>query len=229
MTACSKEGATEWTELASRLPDTGGMSTALAYCNQASTANFVMKLQAYVDGTTNQVNMNYAVVKLTAVPAAFSSGTSHIALWKWLANTSNQVTFDQTALLMYAYDSQTGTSITGWKNTLRWSDLSAKYTEWGSTSVAAFLARVNIIVNLKDPNGEYDVLELAHYTTSTGALIGQVDALLPIFAANPNDYATDSSGGNRAARLKALHPFASQASQNLTSAQYQTMSQNYCF
>jgi hypothetical protein len=228
MTACSNSNDTSSYDLASRDIDSSGSNSYLAYCNQGSAANYTVKLQAYVASSTNQINYNYAVMRLSSVPSTFTGGTSHFALWKWYADSSNAVTFNQTALQFYVYDTSTGDAITGWINTLKWSDISAKYASSGLT-VANFLARLNIIVYLDDPNAQYDVLELASYTTSTGALIGQLDMLLPVFAANPNDYATEANGSARAARLKALHPFASQASAGLTSAQFQTMSQNYCF
>jgi hypothetical protein len=232
MTACSQKNDETSTDSASRgvVDSTNDANAAkLAYCNQGANSDFTIKLQAYVNGTTNQVNMNYAVLRLASAPSTFVGGTSHFALWKWLANTSNAVTFDQTALRFYAYDNQTGSQLTGWMTTLRWSDISTYYTTWGSTSLSTFLARINIVVELNDPSAAYDVLELAHYTTSTGALISQLDILLPMFAANPNEYAIDTTGGTRAARLQALHPFKLQASQNLTSAQYQAMAQTYCF
>lgn len=207
--------------------DTGTAGAAnLAVCNQRSGTDMTAKLKVYQSGNT--INNNYIYVRMTNLPTSFKSGSNYIAMWKWLANTSGATYLDSSALNFALIDSTTGKSLTGWVTTLRWSDVKTAAAGLGITDPQTFFNRVNILVNLNDAAGEYDVLKISNYNASTNQAESQLDVLIPMFYANPNNYAIDN-GGTRAGVLQNLHPFAAQKAQGWTSAQFQAMSNNYCF
>ncbi|WP_374029040.1 hypothetical protein [Bdellovibrio bacteriovorus] len=228
LTACGSSNQMASTDLSSRVPSTSGStSKPLAYCNQAN-GEVSAKLKVYTE-SSNSVRMDLVYVRLTALPTSFKNDNSYITMWKWLANSSGSTYLDNTALRFFLIDVSTGKALTDWKTTLRWSDVVTTASALGITDVQTFFNRVNILVDLKDANGEYDVLKIANYDVSTNKAITQTDALLPMFYANPADYAVESNGFARAQALQGLHPFASYTNQGFSSAQFQSMANNFCF
>lgn len=231
LTACGAEQVAN-TDLSSRTPvATVGDATTkhLAYCNKGAGNDIAAKLKTYQESTTNNIRMDLVVLRLTSLPSTFTSDSSYFTMWKWLANNSGYTYLDQTSLSFILIDSVTGQAVTNWRTTLRWSDVSTAASKLEITDPQTFFNRMNIIVDLKDVAGEYDVLKISNYSVSTNKAIGQMDALLPLFAANPADYSVEPTGGARASVLQALHPFKDLVGQNWSSSQYQSMSNNFCF
>lgn len=199
---------------------------SLAYCNQGSGSEITGKMKVFVD-SANYVRMEYVYLRLTALPATFKSGNSYISLWKWLANPTGYSSLDSSPLSFALMNPTTGQYLTSWKTTLKWSDVSTIASGMGYTDPQTFFNNVNILVDLKDPNGQYDALKVANYDSSTNKAVNTMDALLPLFAANPKDYANDN-GSVRASVLQNLHPFKASAGQ-FTTQQYQAMANNFCF
>lgn len=230
LTACGSSnqiaGSTDSSSRDSATSTTDATSKALAYCNQGSANNITGKLKVFVD-SSKYVRMEYVYLRLTALPATFKSGSSYISLWKWLANPSGYTNLDTSALNFALMNPSTGQYLTGWMTAMKWSDVVNVASGMGYTDPQNFFNNVNILVDLKDPNGDYDVLKVANYDSSTNKAINTMDALLPLFAADPAAYANDN-GATRAGVLQALHPFKSSAGQ-FTSSQYQSMSNNFCF
>lgn len=229
LTACgSSKNAVGTSDFSSRSTDTSTSSKPLAYCNQVTGTEISAKLKTYTDSSST-VRMDYVNVRLTAIPSNFEDSTTYIAMWKWLANSSGNTYLDSTALKFILVNASTGQAITGWKNTLRWSDVSAIAKNMSYSDAATFFANVNILVDLKDANGEYDVLKITNYSVSTNKAVSQADALLPLFYANPADYAYESTGAGRAQVLQDLHPLKNYANQGFSAAQFQSMTNNFCF
>src|SRR5690606_25010724 len=100
LTACGAEQVAN-SDFSSRTPVTtvGDATTKhLAYCNKGSGNDISAKLKAYQESTTNNIRMDLVVVRLTSLPSTFTSDSSYITMWKWLANTSGHTYLDQTAL-----------------------------------------------------------------------------------------------------------------------------------
>ncbi|WP_413557838.1 hypothetical protein [Bdellovibrio sp. HCB209] len=229
LSGCGSSGA-QSTDFASREATssvTDADRKALAVCNSTAGTNLSVKQMAYTEG--NNYRMDLVWVKLTALPTDFSSGTSYISMWKWLANANGSVYLDSAAVPVALYDTQTKKFITNWGTSIKWTDISAMALSMGYSSPTSFFGRVIVLANLKDSGGEFDVLKVTVYNTSTNKAINEVNSLLPLFAANPNAYATESTGVTRAAVLQKLHPFYTYKSTGYTSSQYQGMAQNYCF
>lgn len=232
LSACAPRGSDSSSmDQSSRLPEPNGTSStkALAYCNQAAGTDITAKLRAYVDPSSGIVRMDYMVLRLTALPASFSSGSSYISMWKWLSNASGNTYLDSTPLNFMILNPKTGLALTNWKTTVRWADVSTAASSLGYSDAQSFFNAMKIVVDLKDTQGEYDVLRISSYDVSTNQSLSQVDALMPLFYANPADYAFEPNGSARSSALQALHPFKSQASSGYTSAQFATMSNGYCF
>lgn len=102
-------------------------------------------------------------------------------------------------------------------------------TSMGATDPQSFFNKVTILVDLKDTNGDYDVLKITNYDIKTNVSLSATDSLIPLFHANPADYAVESSGVARAQVLQGLHPFKSYANQGLTADQFASMANNFCF
>ncbi|MEK2644808.1 hypothetical protein [Bdellovibrio sp. BCCA] len=231
LTACGSSNQVGSSDLSSRVTPTGNTSSStkpLAYCNQASGSDITAKLRAYVD-SSNNVRMDYAYARLTALPATFKSDQTYIAMWKWMTNTSGATYLDPTPLQFLVANASTGQVLTAWKTTLRWSDVVTIASGMGITDPQTFFNSVNILVDLKDTQGEYDVLRISNYDLSTNKMLNQVDGLLPLFYANPADYAFEATGATRATVLQNLHPFKNYKDQGYSAAQFTSMAQGLCF
>jgi hypothetical protein len=229
LTACGASKQVGALESSSRIIDTTTTGAKpLAYCNQATGTEINAKLKAYTD-SSNTVRMDYVYVRMTSLPANFKSDSTYISMWKWLSNTAGNTYLDSSALKFILVNASNGQALTGWKNTLRWSDVSSIASGMGIEDAQAFFDKVSILVELKDAQGEYDVLKITNYDMTTNKSLSQTDALLPMFYANPADYAKESSGADRAQVLQGLHPFKNYANQGFTSAQFQSMAANLCF
>ncbi|WP_413575160.1 hypothetical protein ACLVWU_12820 [Bdellovibrio sp. HCB290] len=229
LTGCGPSGA-QSTDFASReviTSTTDADNRALAVCNSTSTAGLAARQMAYSEG--NNYRMDLVWVKLTTLPAGFSSGASYISMWKWLANSNGATYLDSTSVPLALYDTQTKKFITSWGTSINWKSISSLALSMGYAEPAYFFGRVIILANLKDTNGEYDVLKVTAYNTSTNKAITEINGLLPMFPANPAAYATESSGVARASVLQKLHPFYSYKNSGYTTSQYQDMAKNYCF
>ncbi|UYL09555.1 hypothetical protein B9G69_003085 [Bdellovibrio sp. SKB1291214] len=230
MTGCGSSGAQSSSDFASR----GVISSvsesdkkALAVCNQTTGSDLAARQMAYTEGSSYRMDLVW--VKLTTLPSDFASGTSYISMWKWLANSNGSTYLDSTAVPVALYDTQTKKFITNWGTSIKWTEISSMALAMGYSSPTSFFGRVTILANLKDTNGEYDALKISVYSTSTNKAINEINGLLPLFSANPNAYAVESSGAARATVLQKLHPFYTYKSAGYTTAQFQSMAQNYCF
>lgn len=232
LTACgSGKNQTGSTDFSSRTPppaDIGTSSKAIAYCNQGTGSEIKMKMKVYKD-TSNAIKMDFVYVRVTSLPANFKEGKTYISMWKWLSNTSGYTYLDPASLQFILLDSSTGQALTGWKNTLFWSDVVTIASGMGITEAQAFFDRVNILVDLKDAQGEYDVLKITNYDSSTNKPVSQTDALLPLFYVNPTDYARETTGSARSQVLQELHPFYNHTNQSYTTEQFASMANDFCF
>lgn len=231
VTACGSKKESGTTDSSSRIvnvPTTQASGTKpIAYCNLGTGSEISAKLKAYSDG--NSFNMNYVLLRLTSLPANFSSNVSYISMWKWLANSSGATYLDGTALNFMLVDAASGKALTSWKKTLMWKDISSIAESKSITDPKVFFESVTILVDLKDAAGDYDVLKITNYDLSTNTSLSQMDVLLPLFHANPADYALESNGAARSGVLQNLHPFKSYASQGFSASQFQTMANDLCF
>ncbi|MGZ3745375.1 MAG: hypothetical protein ACXWRE_09040 [Pseudobdellovibrionaceae bacterium] len=228
LTACGAQKATDSESFASRTPVTStssSSSSALLYCNQKSQDGVTAKVMVYTD-SANQVRNDYMKVKFTQLPAGFFTG-DYIEFFRWQANTSNQVYLDP-APLQARFEAANGTVLTSFSPVIYWGQVSSLAASAGFNDVNSFFQNVHLVVDVRDPQANFDVLKMAMYSSSSNANTVNMDILMPAFSASPSDYANDN-GGTRASVLQVLHPFASMINQNWTATQFQSMSNGFCF
>lgn len=227
MVACGSNQADSY-NLSSRVVDSNTGSKSVAICNEGSSSSTALKLKASTNSAGTAYRMDQVFMKLTTVPSGFTAGTDYFNFWRWMASSSNSTYIDPTPLSFYLYDTQTNQAVTGVRNSLKWSDVSGTASTWG-VDAAGFFQRVILVIDVRDANGEFDVIKTARYNLSSNALAESIDTLLPLFYANPSDYAYESNGTTRASSLTALHPFKSMIGQGWSTSQFVSASNSYCF
>lgn len=228
LAACGQAGDNS-ADLASRTPGTNtgsGSSKPVAICNKASGSGMTAQLKAAYNSTTGQYRFDSVLMKISNVGSNFVSGTDYINLWRWMANPTSTY-LDQVPLNFYVYDTVTNQYITGQRSAVSWAELSPWASKWGVSAEGLF-QRIAFIVDVRDANGEFDALKITTYTSS-GSLSSSMDMLLPLYYANPADYAYESNGTARASVLQNLHPLKSMAGQGWSSSQFQSVANSYCF
>jgi hypothetical protein len=227
LTACGAQKVDgSGSDLSSRTPVMTTTSSApVLYCNEKSQDGITAKVMVYTD-SANQIRNDYMKVKFTQMPAGFSTG-DYIQFFRWQANSSNQIYMDPTPV-QARFESLNGTVLTNFSSVIHWDQVSSLAASSGMSDVSTFLQNVRLVVNIRDPQANFDVLKVAMYSKTDNANIVNMDILMPTFSASPADYATDS-GSTRSASLQALHPFAGMINQAWTSAEYQAMGNSYCF
>ncbi|MGZ3779751.1 MAG: hypothetical protein ACXVCY_03885 [Pseudobdellovibrionaceae bacterium] len=201
----------------------------LAYCNRSAGTDINFKLRSYTD-SSNVQRLDFAYLRMISLPQNFKSDQTYITMWRWQSTSSGTSTLDTTPLQFMLLDSTKGNAaLTGWVTTLRWNDIVTTASGLGITDVQTFFDRVNILVDIKDPNGQYQAIKVTNYDLSSNKAVNQTDALLPMFYVNPADYALDPQGNPRSQVLQSLHPFANNLNQGYTTTQFQTMANSFCF
>lgn len=226
MIGCGSSKSSNSQDFASR--NTGVTTTqskSVAYCNQGSSSQMKMNLAAFDDNGT--ILPNLVKAKLTQVPSGFESNSGFIQIWKWKANSTGATYIDPTPVSFYMESIDLGMAVTNNSTFIRWADLSQLATSLQTNNATDFFKKVRFIVDLKDTLGEYDALKVVYYD-QTGKMMDQFDMLIPIFSANPTDYAVEADGSIRAQILQALHPFQNQVTQGWSASHYQTLANDYC-
>lgn len=227
LSACSGGGGAGTTDLASRasVTDTSSLIN-YAQCNSGSSSTGALTMRMAVYKEFGVIRSDLMQVKLTALPSDFATSGAYIKFYRWQANTSGSTYLDNTALNIKIVNPNTGALILANGSYVRWSDLSTAASGLGYTSPTSFLTNMIIIADTRDPMAQFDVLMAVVYNAD-GSKKDTVNALMPLFAADPTVYANDN-GGTRNASLQALHPFKDKVGQGWTATDYQTWSNNFC-
>ena len=232
MTACgsAKQSSSGSDDLASRSTgsDVTQSANKFAYCNAGSATNFKANIMAYMD-TAGNVRYDYMKVKWTTIPSHFSNEATYFNMWRWKANSSGQTYIDPTPVEFRLEYIATGNPVTGWRNNLSWTELKSIAAKHNFSNALDLFKYVRAVVNIKDTAGEYDVLKIALYNKSNNTLVEQMDVLMPIFSANPSDYAVESNGASRPSVLRNLHPYNSMQSQGWSTSHYVSLANSNCF
>lgn len=204
---------------------TSSTSSSLLYCNQKSQGGLTAKLMVYTD-TANHLRPDYLKLKFTEMPASFESG-DYIQFFRWQANTSGQVYLDPVPT-QARFETLDGQILTSFSPVIYWGQVADIASRSGMSSVSTFLQYVRLVIDIRDPQGSFDVLKVAMYKRADNSNTLNMDMLMPAFSASPSDYAVEG-GAPRASQLQALHPFAGMGDQAWTAAQYQSMATTFCF
>jgi len=230
MTACGTEKQMSSSDFASRTTGAVAATTdqstkPLAYCNKGTSSLMSANLGIFTRG--DQIASDKIYVKITNVPAAFSQSQNYIQFFGWQTNSSGYSSGADHALYFDIIDMTTNTYLAQNKKSLYWTDLQALAQRVQTTNPADFFKKVRILVNLEDPDAELDVLRMDYFDMNN-AKVDRLDALLPIFSADPTQYAVDSNGMARPSNLQALHPFKSMIGQGWSANKFKSEAQKFC-
>ncbi|MFN8790350.1 MAG: hypothetical protein ACK5Y2_02730 [Bdellovibrionales bacterium] len=173
----------------------------IAYCNEAMTPNLSYRILA--QSLNGVPDPSWVQMRILGLPAGFENSTTFLQFWKGQATTDTTVTFHPTPVVFSLFDTQSQTYIRNNISALRWSEVQ---TLIAGASPAAFFSRVILVMNLQDTTGQFQVLNATSYLTASNQAQERLDALLPTFFANPQDYAFKSTGAPRESVLRNLHP-----------------------
>ncbi len=210
-------------------------SKPAAFCNEATNSWMTADLMVFQDASGYFRN-EFVKLKFKSLSSSFpvSSGSIFLRFFRWKASTSGETYLDSTPLKFRVASISGGMSLTGYIDALRWSDLKeyAKDKGIALNNINDFMNYFYLVIDLKDPLGDYDALKVAAYqVVGSGAQIianSEINGLIPAFYANPTDYATDQDGQPRPAVLQDLHPF-NNADSSWTNTHFLTELQGYCF
>lgn len=229
LTACGASKQESSTDLASRSPNgTTDTTKAWAQCNSGTSMNGLMKvnLAAYYEGANVRNDLMY--VRIANLPSDFESAGNYLQMFRWQANTSGSTYTDPTPLSFKIVNPANGAVIVQSRTSVKWTDVSTVASGMGYSDAASFFKKVWLLVDLRDPGANFDVLMTAIYLNNSTQYRDYANTLLPIFAADPAAYATDLDGSARNPALQALHPFKDKLNQGWTKADFQSWANNFC-
>lgn len=235
MMACgsSKSGdGFDEASLASTTPDGNQNSTdALAVCSQdgSQVSDFEVRLQQYVD-PYGQSRNDLVRLKITKAPSSWQSSNLDLAIYRWTASPSGDVSADKTPL-NYQFEKR---AIGGFQlitNTVyryfNWSDIvqMGKFANISTSTAQSFFNSVTLLVDVKDTSNAYQALQVVLFD-SNGVISKKVDVLIPTFQADPVKYNADT---RHPQVLRQLHPLKHLAGQNWSQANYDQFAKAFCF
>lgn len=188
-----------------------GVKTQLAECNKASDSNLSFNTAAAKD-QSGQINPEYVKVKFNFINANITKSGNVLKFFKWRV-TGGQSVLDQTPLNVATYDFSTGQTNSS-----------------AVTSIPAdqFNGQYGVYVQLNDPSQVFQVLKVVAYD-STGAVIGNLNTLIPVYAANPTEYALNPDGTARSVGLQQLHSLYGTTKTFASALEYKQYFDQYCF
>lgn len=222
-------------EFESRAPGalvaTQSSDRAFAYCNtrQSISGQFSTILKSYQD-SSGRINYQFMNMKFSKVPNDFKDFPSFLEIWRWQKNSQGKKYIDSAVPVYFKLvDTSTGVDLTSYMYFLRWQELNTIASKLGISKPEDFFQRVRLFLDLRDPQGQFDAINVVYYDQA-GSTIDQLDMLLPIFDADPKIYANDPDGGTRDSELMALHPFYSRylAGEQWNVKTYQTWANDLC-
>lgn len=201
-------------------------SEALAYCNAGNQNGFTANITSYVN-TDNSIRPDYIRMKITQIPADFTSG-SYIYFYRWQTNYSSGAVSLDTTPLNYRIEANDGTVLINFQSGLTWGSLTEIAQTWGISDPTTLLNDLVFTIDTRDTTSSYEVLKVAYYNSSNTNEV-DLNMLMPIFAANPTTYATRADGTAQWQVLQALHPFESQMNNGYADSYFQQLDAAMCF
>ncbi len=190
---------------------TTATSQGLASCNSRATADMSANLSVY-KYSNGTIDPRIIKLKFNSLSSELTQTGNTIRFFKWKVS-QGQAVMDQTPLNVTRYslstqqmDTQTQTSVP---------------TTTISTSQGFY-------IDLNDSTLGHQVLKMAVYN-SAGAVLKQMDILIPEFKASPTDYAYNADGSMRSQNLINLHPLAGVDVAGWTAQNYTNYFSSKCF
>jgi hypothetical protein len=224
-TITSKGSSTSGTglDLSSRTPVPTGSTSS--YCNMFDSSSFTLsgRVTSYVD-YNNQVQEDKSRIRITNMSAKLDqTSTVYIKMFRWKAEGTDPVQLDSNPVTFTIESAgSVGIALSDPLTSLSSAGIAKIRSDKGVSGTTMMDFFNNTVIAVQGVDYNWDALKLVVYDGST--VLGQVDFLLPVFAANPNVYAND-----HAPALQKLHPLWSDRALTLTESQWQARTQNFCF
>lgn len=211
-------------DLSSRVPTSPG---AGAECNFFDSKSIQLAGKVKTYRTNGVLQEDRVRLRITRLTEKFSNSSNvRIQMFRWRAETGSPVEIDNNALDFHIEESSSSSYVSKISDSMKSLTIddvvrirSRNYIS--GTTAQEFFDRTNIVVLGVDYN--WDALKIVVYDGAT--VLGQVDFLLPIFAADPNNYAF-----NHPDVLNQLHPFwSSRNSTGLSDSDWASRTNSYCF
>lgn len=163
-------------------------------------------------------------LRFTGIADQFQTNRDvRIQMFRWKGLDGGGYDLDQTPVNFIIHkNSSNSIPISGTMTSLNLEDISRLRQQHyinGTTALDFFNQTTFVVTNV---DYSWDALKIVMYNGTQ--VIGQVDFLLPIFAANPNRYAE-----LHPSLLNQLHPFWSERSSMRSDQEWAQRSKNYCF
>ena len=184
---------------------------ALANCNKAKDINFSYNTSIVTD-QAGQIKPEFIKLKFNFLSADITKTGVVLKFFKWRV-TGSLAVLDPTPLSIAAYDFSTGQTVGNLTSSLAADQVTGQYGYY---------------VQLNDPNALAQVIKVVAYS-SDNMVIGNLNSLIPVFNANPDDYKLNSDGSARADILQQLHLLYGTSTSGMTTTQFQQSFDQYCF
>lgn len=232
LVGCGSSKESKTTSISSRLVPVTTSPTVtgkkLTNCNRKALNEIDFSTMVATSDGTN-VNYQYIYVKLNSLPSDFDQNTKFINFWAWDTSSTGSARLSSSAL-KFRIENMNGQVLMDNLSSISYSEIKSLAAKSNSIDDdMEILEYVRILVDLKDPNGNYDAIKVALYNKSTKAFISMNDQLLPPFAVNPADYAIDAQNVSRPQILQQLHPFYQMQNSGWNTTQFLGMAQEWCF
>lgn len=210
-----------------------------AVCSQNIVSDGAkIQVMAYYD-SYKQYYPNKYRVKLASIPADWKANDYDLTLR--LVAVSSTGVVSTGATVPFTFDYRYGNSyvsintqypVVGASTEIlsiaKYLNITPTTTTYANFDLQAFFNTAHIVGTSNDTAGAYQILRLefrAPTTAGNGAVVKYYDTLLPVFTADPNEYAKTHH-----ATLQALHPLKSYVGQSgFTQDQYKAFTDAYCF
>ena len=205
---------------------TTSIPTGQAICGQdvANLTDLGIHLKTHQD-SSGILRSDLIVIKFDRIPSQLSDNSdSAFEVWtRTVDSMGNYGTYQQMSFFL---ETASGGASTPYSYTdLTWSQMQQIATYFGMTITTAsqFFAQINVVAQVTDISTSTKLITPKVYD-ALSSYSPQVTAIAPMYAANPNEFAQSN-----VAAVQALHPLQSQKSQSYSTAQFQTLSNQFCF
>jgi hypothetical protein len=93
-----------------------------------------------------------------------------------------------------------------------------------SETPQSFFNNAYLMIDTNDESGVYKVLRVVFRSSTSGAIVKELDILLPPVDSNPNTYKV-----NRSSLLTNLHPLSTMLNQNWKNEEFLAFTKQFCF
>ncbi|MGE3757730.1 MAG: hypothetical protein AB7H97_08240, partial [Pseudobdellovibrionaceae bacterium] len=232
-TGCGSRKTTSGSsEDSSRIPDASTTTKPVVQCNHISGSFIDAEVRTYVDvfgkAFVDKVRVTFrTTTNITA--ESLKTAKSAIVFYRWMASYPANIILDQNPLELWLEPRAGGAAVTGILKKIDWTEIDDILTLKGVklSTIQDVFSQYSFVINLRDTDGTYDALATSLY--QNGNLSSKVDTLIPVFHANPNDYAKDpKTGETRPDVLQSLHPFNSYRNSTIPNGDYTGMAGALC-